>query len=248
MQALISRLSHYDRSQLQFQVMEIAGEETYLRHGVTVGEGDVVLDVGANVGVAAAFFASQCGAGSVHSFEPVPPLFKLLRENVADLPACVVHEYGLSSASGRAPIVFYPKSAAMSGLYADPERDQAMARTVLANFGFSPAEVEERLAGRYEAQTLSCELRTLSSVLREQSITRIDLLKIDVERAEVDVLRGIEESDWPKIQQVVIEVHDEHGRGAVIRRLLTAHGFHVESAQDSAMQGTSVRLLYATRR
>ena len=82
-------LRHYDPSQLWFQLEEIVEQRTYLRHGIRVGEGDVVLDVGANVGVSAALFASECGAGVVHCFEPAAPLFELLRENVAPFPACV---------------------------------------------------------------------------------------------------------------------------------------------------------------
>lgn len=240
-------LHHPDPSQLYFQVAEIAGEQTYLRHGVKVGEGDVVLDVGANVGVAAAFFAAQCGARVVHCFEPVHPVCQLLRVNLKQLPACVVHEQGLSSAPGRMPITYYAGAAAMSGLYADPSRDRALVRTVLLNYGRSEQQAEQELAGRHEPQTLTCELRTLSSFLHEAGLARVDLLKIDVERAELDVLGGIDPSDWSKIEQVVIEVHDEDGRGAAIARKLGAYGFRVAAEQESAMRGTSVRMLYATR-
>jgi FkbM family methyltransferase len=242
-----SDLSHYDPSQLPFQISEIVGDQTYLRHGVAVREGDVVLDVGANVGVAARFFAACCGAGVVHCFEPVGPICELLRENVRDLGACTVHELGLSSTSGPASITYYPGAAAMSGLYADPGRDRALVATVLANLGYSQAEAEERLEGGYEPRTLRCELRTLSSFLREAGLAGVDLLKIDVERAELDVLEGIEEADWPKIAQLAIEVHDSDRRQR-IERLLTARGFQVAVDQEPAMRGTGVLMLYATRR
>jgi len=246
-EALAGMLRHPDRSQLYYQVAEIAGEQTYLRHGVEVGEGDVVLDVGANVGVAAVYFASQCGAKLVHSFEPVGPVCELLRENVKDLPACVVHEQGLAAAPGRVPITYYPGASAMSGLYADPERDRALVRTALMNSGFSSEEAEQRLQGRYEPQMLMCELRTLSSFLREEGLEHVDLLKIDVERAELDVLAGIEEGDWRKIEHLVSEVHDEGGRCAAIASALAGRGFRVATEQEESMRGTSVRMLYATR-
>lgn len=245
--ALASLVRHYDPSQLVFQVAEIAGERTYLRHGLEVGEDSVVLDVGANVGVAAAFFAAQCGACRVHCFEPVAALCDLLRQNVGPLPACVVHEYGFSSAGGRAPITYYPRAAAMSGLYADPERDRELTRTVLLGAGLSDEETEERLQGLYEIQELTCDLRTVSWFLRESRIDRVDLLKIDVERAELDVLAGIEEPDWAKIEQVAIEVHDEQERCAHIARELSRREFRVTIDQDAAMHGTSIRMLYATR-
>jgi L-glutamate---[L-glutamyl-carrier protein] ligase len=212
-----------------------------------VREGDLVLDVGANVGVAAVFFATECGAGTVHCFEPVGPICDLLRENVAPYPACVVHEVGLSRSPGRAEITFYPGAAAMSGLYADPERDRAIVRAALVNLGATEEEADERLGGAYEARTLSCELTTLSAFLREEGIDRVDLLKVDVERAELDVLAGIEERDWPLIRQLAVEVHDERGRLAALAGELRERGFSVASEQDRALRGTDVHLLHATR-
>ena len=55
----------------------------------------------------------------------------------------------------------------------------------------------------------ACRLRRLSDVMKEQGVERIDLLKIDVERAEEEVLGGIEDEDWEKIDQIVMEAHDE---------------------------------------
>jgi 31-O-methyltransferase len=245
--ALAEIVTHPDPSQLWFQLAEIAGDRTYLRHGVRVQQGDVVLDVGANVGVAAAFFASQCGARVVHCFEPVPPVCGVLRENVRRLPACVVHEFGLSATNRDAELTYYPGSAAMSGEHADPERDRHAVLTVLMNLGFSAIEAEQRVAGRWDTATVRCEMRTLSSFLNEEALDHVDLLKIDVERAELDVLRGVDDPDWPKIRQVVMEVHDEDGRLDEITRMLASHGFKVAVDQDSAMRGTDVHMLYATR-
>ena len=48
----------------------------------------------------------------------------------------------------------------------------------------------------------------LSDIIRENQIHRIDLLKIDAEKAEMDIIKGIEAHDWPKIKQIVLEIHD----------------------------------------
>jgi FkbM family methyltransferase len=240
-------LRHHDPSQLPFQIEEIVEQRTYLRNGVGVGKGDVVLDVGANVGVAAIFFATECGAGVVHCFEPVAPLFELLQENVAGFPACVPHPYGLGSRSGRTQITYYPAAASMSGLYADPEADRAVVRTAMLNTGTSPGEVDASLKDRYRSETLRCELRTLSSVLRDLDLDHVDLLKIDVEGAELDVLEGIGDEDWPLIRQVVVEVHDRGRRGSLVESQLRRQGFHLETEQEPLMRGTDVHVVYATR-
>ena len=45
-------------------------------------------------------------------------------------------------------------------------------------------------------------MTTVSALISEHSLERVDLLKIDVEGAELDVLRGIDQKDWPTIRQV----------------------------------------------
>ena len=246
-EALARRLRHYDPSQPLFQLAEVVADRTYLKHGIDVHEGDIVLDVGANVGVAAAFFAPECRAGLVHSFEPVAPLFELLRENVGQWDACIAHGYGLSGSAGTASITFYPEAAAMSGLYADPTEDHARVRTYMVNAG-TPRDVADReLEGRYRAVTLTCELRTISEVLREEALPRVDLLKIDAEKAELDVLAGIEESDWQRIMQVVIEVHGEQDRIATISTSLARQGFSVSTEQEPLWRNTGIHMLYAKR-
>ena len=47
-----------------------------------------------------------------------------------------------------------------------------------------------------------CAMTTVSALISEHSLKRVDLLKIDVEGAELDVLRGIDQKDWPTIRQV----------------------------------------------
>ena len=240
-------LHHPNPPQLWYQFQEIVEGRSYLQHGVEVGEGDVVLDVGANIGVAAAFFAEECGAGAVHSFEPVAPIFDVLRRNLRTFPACIPHDYGLGSESGPATITYYPDAWAVSGLYADPSAERAIVKRALLNRGSSAADADARVKDGFETEELECELRTLSKVLETESIERVDLLKIDVERAELEVLAGIAEPDWPRIRQVSAELHLESDRREETTAMLTTRGFEVTVAQDPTMAGTPIHMLYAVR-
>jgi 31-O-methyltransferase len=246
-EALGRALDHPDRAELLYQLAEIVGERTYLRHGIEVPPGAVVMDVGANVGVAAAFFAGVCKAATVHSFEPVAPLFDFLARNLSPYEACVVHPFGLSESSGRAVITYYARAPGMSGLYAEPDADRDLVRTCMTNLGVPAADAERELANRYEPTRMECELRTLSSVIADEHLDRIDLLKIDVEKAELDVVRGIDDADWPAIAQVAAEVHDINGQLAEFTRLVEERGFTVAIDQDPIMRGTPVHMVYARR-
>jgi hypothetical protein len=74
-------------------------------------------------------------------------------------------------------------------------------------------------------EPVPCEVMTLSSILRQQSVPRIDLLKVDVEKSELDVLAGIDDQDWPKIRQLVVEVHDIDRRVEQVTAWLRERGF-----------------------
>lgn len=92
-----------------------------------------------------------------------------------------------------------------------------------------------------------CNLLTVSDIMREHRLTSINLLKIDVERAELDVLRGIAASDWQRIQQVTAEVHDWRGRKSEVEDILTAHFNHVTVEQTGDLKHSTLYNVYCTR-
>ena len=49
-----------------------------------------------------------------------------------------------------------------------------------------------------------CAMTTVSALMAEHDLQDIDLLKVDVEGAELDVLRGILPGDWPRIHQACL--------------------------------------------
>ena len=102
---------------------------------------------------------------------------------------------------------------------------------------------------RLSLQRHTCRLQTLSNAVRDTGVDRIDLLKIDVEGAEEAVLAGIHEATWPRIRQLVIEVHDVDGRLSRLQRLLGARGFETTTAREDwalhALMG--IYTLYAAR-
>ncbi|WP_080056167.1 FkbM family methyltransferase [Spirosoma aerolatum] len=85
---------------------------------------------------------------------------------------------------------------------------------------------------RLRKQQIDCILKTISDIIREQNIDRIDVMKIDVEGSELDVVRGINDADWPKIRQFIIEVHDLDNRVTTLTALFQQRGFRTIVDQE----------------
>jgi len=83
-------------------------------------------------------------------------------------------------------------------------------------------------------ERVKVRLERLSDVIDRLALPVVDFLKVDVEGAELAVLRGIRDDHWPRIQQCALEVEDFKSRDAVLA-VLRAHGFktqHFASEQE----------------
>ena len=233
----------------RFVHREVFEERCYVQHGIELHEGDCVFDVGANIGLSTVFFHRERPRVRIYAFEPSPPTFACLKANVElhDVDARLF-ECGLSREPGTAEFTFYPANTVRSGFHVNLETDRKTTKTYMMNSGVAERNAELFLGMLFKKATFTCRLRTLSEVIDEEGVTRIDLLKIDAERSERDVLAGIRDEQWKMIRQIALEVQDEEGALDEVRRLLAAHGFEVATEQDPLLKGTAVFSVFATRR
>lgn len=220
---------------------EIFTARCWLDRGLRLSDGDVVVDAGANVGMSTVFFNTECRGVRMLCFEPAPGPFKALRHNVGlhGINA-ICRQVALGAAASDGVMTYYPGVTTMSGLHADPVADAAITRTYLRNSGFDEGDAWEFVPGPHEATAVPCRVETLSDEIRAAGLPRVDLLKIDVEKSELDVLAGIDAATWPLIRQIAIEVHDEHGTLAAVLARLTAAGFKTQVRQDPLLAGTPI--------
>jgi FkbM family methyltransferase len=148
--------------------------------------GDTYIDVGAHVGIDAAFVAHLTPSGKVVAFEPAPDTVALLRKSVGRLRNVEVVPVALGDAPGTLT------------LRANPNWHLEDAAT-RSRFGSGPAVCEAQVVRFDEWAT---------------DLTGMDIVKIDVEGGELDVLKGMSASlrRWqPRV--VAVEMHEARLRG-----------------------------------
>ena len=131
----------------------------------------------------------------------MPAVFEALRANVAlhDLGA-ELFQCGLGSSNGDLDFQYFPHATILSGYSDSGVHDTVMTFLRGREELSSDDDLESILTERLFHESIRCSVRTISSVIKERDIWRIDLLKIDVEKAELDVLEGINAEDWQKIK------------------------------------------------
>lgn len=242
------------KSELKLIYDEIVEDNSYLRNGIYIPEGGCVLDVGANVGLFSIYINAIFENLNIYAFEPLPATFKYLKQNASLYNGNIkVFNYGLSDKEETATFSYYPHISAMSSRYIDKDLGmQTVKDFVLSSEEFNEQEInEETLNSLIEERLISeefeCELKTISQIIKDNSISKIDLLKIDVEQAELDVINGIKDEDWVIIEQIIIEVHDIEGRLNIITERLNKFGFNIEIEQCKYLSKTNMYNIFARK-
>jgi FkbM family methyltransferase len=223
----------YCRNEMETRVIldEILVDKLYFQEGVSISFGDIVLDVGANIGVFALSAAKQ--GAQVYAYEPIPGTFGLLQQNI-HLHGLdnMVHprNIGLSDRSEEKIMFHHPSMSIFDSWNSREDQFELMAENLeevlailktaapvryraLKSLGFKSLQqvvmrdaIKKILAS---AVRVRCQFDTLSGVISQENIQSIALLKLDAELADWQILNGVKAQDWQRIRQVAMEVHVE---------------------------------------
>lgn len=239
-----------------FLYRQVFEENEYGRFGIRVTPGDVVVDVGANLGLFSLWAHEQAPGIRIVSVEPNPDVLPYLRANLElnDVRAQVVPA-AVTDRVGKTTLTSFPGLTYLSGI--GEQRGAQAADLVRSHFAHTPvgsagatelATLRQDAEERLRATVHTVPTIDLSTVLDEHDVTRVDLLKINVEGAESGVLRGVRPEHWARVRQVCMEV--ENGSVAIppIAALLREAGFTVHTQADWAVgRDADVSYVYATR-
>jgi FkbM family methyltransferase len=202
-------------------VLEVWGRHCYTPRGFEISPEDTVVDIGAHIGTFSIYASGRAKNGRVYALEPVPENFEMLKRNVETNNANNVLLFNAAVAQKKGTAEIFLSSANTGG------------HSLLSTFGGLPAKVSIKV------NTVS-----LRDLMAENSLSRIDFLKMDCEGAEYDILYSCSEQDLKAIRRISMEYHDldaDRRNGKSLMSFLASQGFKVRMGSKRAS------LIYATR-
>ena len=173
--------------------------------------GDVFYDIGANVGTYTCFVTAKLSSKTVVAFEPEPKNVNRLRENVElnDVDAKII-EAALSNTNGTID---------------------------LALTGDESGEGKHSIATGDDTGTIEVKTAKADTIIDEWQLPKPTVVKIDVEGAEMSVLRGMKNTLQDSCRLVYIEVHpsklEDYGDSPEeVHSILEESGFSVTIIEE----------------
>ena len=165
----------------------------------------VILDCGSNIGMSVLYFKFIHPGARITAFEPDPAAFSCLQKNIANNRLENVQAFQKAVARNAGPIEFFD----------DPALPGSPIMSIRADRGGPRRRVFDGV--------------TLSTYVAED----IDMLKLDVEGAEIDVLENLAETGaLQRIRRMAIEYHHHMSPGddrlATALGILEAGGFRYQ--------------------
>lgn len=155
----------------------------------------VIIDAGANIGLASIYFANRYPDAKIIAIEPEPANYALLVKNVRRYPSIVPVNAALWNRDGEISVSLPDPATGATG-----------------NWAFYT----------HEGDGVKVRALHMESLLREHGLDTVDLVKVDIEGAEVELFQS---PAWvERIRSLVIETHDHLRPGCT-------------SAVEAAMQG-----------
>ena len=146
-------------------------------------EPKVIVDAGANIGIAALYYAVTYPDADVYCFEPLPENLDLLRENTARFSDRVhVLPYGLSDQNG-----YFE--------YHMSNNPHSFGGGGFKRIGYDPA------------RKLKLPLKTVHDAFEALDIDRVDVFKIDTEGCELAILESTPETIRSSAAVILGELH-----------------------------------------
>jgi len=145
---------------------------------------DTIVDVGANIGLWVEYAKSVCDYKKIYAVEPNTKALQILNDTYKDSEEVVIVDQAMSDIDGYLEFFVDKDNSTISSA---------------AKYG--------SLQNSYTVSST-----TFKSFLKNYNLEKVDLLKVDIETGEYDLFLSLDEDDFKKIDNILVEYHLIAGR------------------------------------
>lgn len=159
---------------------EVFLENAYSGPRFEINENDIVIDIGAHIGVFTIYASQFCEKGKILCYEPLTENFQILIENIKSNKIKNIKA----------------KNTAVTD---KPKR----AKFYSSNTDFAAGSLLKKSKNYFEVNTTS-----IPEIFNENSLKCCNILKLDCEGAEYEILLNLKKEFFQKIEKICMEYHN----------------------------------------
>jgi FkbM family methyltransferase len=191
--------------------------EEYNKLNFEINNNDIVIDVGAHIGLFSLYASQFCSKGIIYSFEPIKENYELLLANVQLNNLQQVHIFNLAVSKYNIPIKLYIN-------------DDDAGHSIFSQ----------------SSQNIMVDSISLQKIFDDNKIEHCNFLKLDCEGAEYEIIKNLPLAYFEKIDKMIIEYHMADSHPELLSELyeiLYNHNFEIETNSSSLDMG----IIYAKK-
>lgn len=163
----------------------------YNKHGFTIKPNDVIIDIGAHVGIFSLYASQFCTNGKILCYEPSTENFELLQYNISQnqIKNIFSNNFAISGSNDTVTLYINPDNTAHS--ICDST-----------------------------SKSIQVQSRTLQNIFDSNKLEICDYLKLDCEGAEYEIIESLPSEYFKKIKQIYIEYHFSDSKRDMLNNMI----------------------------
>jgi len=157
----------------------------------------ILIDAGANIGTFSIYALSTWQVDRIYAFEPFPQTLEKLKSNVSQNSGkekVTIEPFALAGSSGQRPM----------------------------DLSTGPSQSRGILGPNDSRQSVSVASTSLSDFFKQENISEIDFMKMDIEGSEHDVLLNTDPEILGRMKEIALEYHPTHSKQPLFEKLISS--------------------------
>jgi FkbM family methyltransferase len=191
--------------------------EDYKIRGFEIKKNDIIIDIGAHIGLFCLYAYQYCKKGKIFCYEPIKENFDVLIENIELNKIKNIISFNSAVSNQTDKIKIFPNSDDSAHSIFDSGKD-----------------------------SINVNSTTIKSIFDENKIKKCDLLKLDCEGAEYKIIDSIPTEYFFRIDKIILEYHSAGENPDLFKKLLkklTDNSFDIKIEKISNDMG----MIYASK-